>query len=281
MKKIFALLMTCMLLLATGCGGDDKTSDNKEPVKVGTIKYLNVTENLFDNYLEKTAARMQQEVEVRPTKHIFFDNMSSMLAALQAKQIDSMSTYYNVAEYLLAQDADKYKIVTEGIPKLSDSFCCAMLEKNSALKKEFDDAISKMKSNGTLANLVKTYITEADLKNLPTVDVPNNPDAQTIKVAVTGDVPPLDYIHADGKPAGFNTAFLAEISKLIGKNIEFVDIDSGARAAALTSEQVDVVFWAAVPLDDTIVPADFDKPEGVILTEPYFSAEIVHVQTKK
>ena len=280
MKKIFALLMTCALILMTGCGGGNKTSDSKTPITLGTIKYLNVTETLFDTYFEKSAARMQQQVEFPPTKHIFFDNMTSMLAALQSEQINKMSTYYCVGKYLLAQDANKYQIVTEGIPKLSDSFCCAMLEKNSALKKEFDDAILKLTADGTLAKLVKMYITEADLKNLPTVELPHLDGAPTIKVAVTGDVPPLDYINADGTPAGFNTALLAEISKLIGKNFELVNVDSGARANILSSGEVDVVFWAAIPLDDTIVPVDFDKPEGVILTEPYFSDEIVHVKVK-
>ena len=111
--------------------------------------------------------------------------------------------------------------------------------------------------------------------------MPHFDGAGTIKVAVTGDLPPLDYMRADGKPAGFNTAVLAAISQQLGKNFELVDVDSGARAAALTSGEVDVVFWVAVPHDETIVPADFDKPEGMIVTAPYFTDEIVHVQLKK
>ena len=282
MKKIFALLMICMLLLATGCGGGDdkKVSDNSEPIKLGTIKHLNVTETLLDTYFEKVASRMEQTSKIRAPKHIFFDNMTSMLAALQSGQIDRISTYYCVGRYLIEQD-NKYKIADDSIPKISDSFCCAMLEKNSALKKEFDDAILKLTADGTLAKLVKTYINDADFKNLPIVEMPNFDGAKTIKVAVTGDLPPLDYVRADGKPAGFNTALLAEISKLIGKNFELVNIDSGARAVALGSGEVDVVFWAAVPLDDTIAPANFDKPDGVILTEPYHTEEIVHIQMVK
>ena len=98
---------------------------------------------------------------------------------------------------------------------------------------------------------------------------------------MTGDLPPLDFVNTDGTPAGFNTALLAEIAKRLGKNIAVVQIDSGARAAALSSEQIDVIFWATVPLDDTLIPADVDKPEGVELSAPYFEDSVEHLQLKK
>ena len=279
MKKIFALLMICALILVTGCGSSDdkKVSNNAGQIKLGMIKHLNVTETLLDNYFEKAASRMSQTSGMYAPKHIFFDNMTSMVAALQSGQVDALSTYRIVAGYLLAQD-ESLKVVTERVPKVSDSFCCAMREEDSALKKEFDDAILKLTADGTLKQLVKTYVTEVDLNGtMPAVDMPNFDGAETIKVAVTGDLPPLDFVTADGKAAGFNTAMLAAISQLIGKNFELVQVDSGARAVALTSKKVDVVFWVAVPDNNTLSPPNCDTPEGVIVTEPYFSDEVVHV----
>ncbi len=284
MKKFFALIMTFALIVATGCGGGEpKTSNDKpdnEPLKLGTIRYLNVTETLLDEYFEKAAARMEQTSSMRAPNHIFFDNMPSMLAALESGQIDALTTYACVGKYMAAQNA-KCEVTTKGVPKISDSFCCAVREGDAALKAEFDDAINKLTADGTLKKLAQTYITDANFSDLPTVDMPHFDGADTIKVAVTGDLPPFDYIRADGKPAGFNTAVLSAISQQLGKNFELVNIDSGARAVALTSGEVDVVFWVAVPLGETIVPDDFDKPDGVIVTAPYFTDEIVHVQLKK
>lgn len=285
MKKFFVLLMICMLALATGCGGsqggDKDSSDKSDPIKLGIIKHLNVTETLLDNYFEKAASRMNQTSGMYAPKHIFFDNMTTMVAALQSGQIDALSTYYSVSKYLLAKNAD-FAPVTSGVPKVSDSFCCAMRKDETALKDEFDTAIAKMTEDGTLKQLVKTYITDVNFaEELPAVEMPHFDGAPTIKVAVTGDLPPLDYVTADGKPAGFNTAMLAEVSRHIGKNFELVTVDSGARAVALTSEEVDVVFWVAVPLNDTLAPPDSDTPEGVILTAPYFTDEIVHVKLSK
>ena len=285
MKKFFALIMICALVLMTGCGGsqggDDKKAPAKDELKLGMLQHLNVTETLLDEYFEKAAARMKQTQDMRAPKHVFFDNMNSMIAALSSGQVDEISTYQSVAKYLIAQSPD-FELATERLPKISDSFCCALRKEDTALKKEFDDAILKLQADGKLAELVKTYITDADLsKPLPAVEMPHFDGAPTIKIAVTGDLPPLDLITADGKPTGFNTAMLAAISQLIGKNFEPVNVDSGARAAALTSGQVDVVFWVAVPLDDTLAPPNCDTPEGTILTEPYFSDEIAHVKLKK
>lgn len=285
MKKIFALLMICALVLMTGCGGSQggnpKPADNNGTVKLGMIKHLNVTETLLDNYFEKATSRMNQTSNMYAPKHVFFDNTVSMLAALESEQIDAISTYQIVAKYLMAQN-DKFDILHDRAPKVSDSFCCALRGEDGDLKKEFDDAILKLTADGTLKALIKTYINDLDYTTSPpAVDMPNFDGAETIKVAVTGDLPPLDFVTVDGRPAGFNTAFLAEVSKIIGKNFELVQIDSGARSAALTSKLVDVVFWVAVPQTDTLAPPDCDKPEGVILTEPYFTDEIVHIQIKK
>jgi len=136
-----------------------------------------------------------------------------------------------------------------------------------------------MKDDGTLENLVKTYIT--DLKDEPTaVEISKIEGADTIKVGITGDLPPLDLVLADGTPAGFNTAVLAEISKRIGKNIELIQINSAARAAALTSKKIDLIFWAVQPAND-VIPANIDKPAGIEFSVPYFKDDVAHLTLKK
>ena len=110
--------------------------------------------------------------------------------------------------------------------------------------------------------------------------MPHIDGADTIKVAVTGDLPPLDLVLANGKPAGFNTALLAEMGKRLNKNIEIFDIEGDARASALTSGRADVIFWAIVPVDDSR-PKDIDTPEGAVLTEPYFTDKITHLKSNR
>ena len=53
----------------------------------------------------------------------------------------------------------------------------------------------------------------------------------------------VSYVAANGTPAGFNTAVLAEIGKRLERNIELVQVDSVGRALALAQGNVDVAFW--------------------------------------
>ena len=62
-------------------------------------------------------------------------------------------------------------------------------------------------------------------------------------------------------------AVLAEIGKVLKMNVELVNVAGGARAAALASGRVDVVFWYEV---DTASDTQPDVPDGVILSHPYY-----------
>ncbi|MBR1859223.1 MAG: transporter substrate-binding domain-containing protein [Selenomonadaceae bacterium] len=201
-----------------------------------------------------------------------------MQLGLKSKNIDEMSLYKCVGDYLKSKDS-KIEILSESQLNFVDLFCCLVRAEDIELKQSIDAAIKSMKDDGTLDKLTKEYIT--DLKsNPPPVEISKIDGADTLKIAVTGDLPPLDLVLSDGKPAGFNTAVLSEISKRINQNIEIVQVNSAARAAALTSKEVDVVFWATKPFGDKI-PDDIDKPDGLELTVPYYQDDVVHIGLKK
>lgn len=280
MKKFFTLLMICALILMTGCGGgseDKKTAENDGRIKLGMITRLNVSEENFGELMKKIEETL--DVKIASHKPVFFDNLNAMQMALQSKQIDEISTYRSVARYMIAKEP-RFEVLKDHSLEFIDSFCFALREDETELRDSLNEVIKEMQEDDTLSRLTKEYITDINAETAPpAVDLPVFPNAGTIKVAVTGDLPPFDFISADGKPAGFNTAVLAEIGTRLLKNIELVNIESGARASALSSKQVDVVFWAIVPVSE-IIPSDSDKPEGVILSDPYFKDKIVHMVFK-
>ena len=282
MKKILTaillFLVPCSLFL-TGCGGgEEKVSDDAGKIKIGMITRLNVSEENFGEFMKKVEETL--DVKISSHKPVFFDNLNAMEMALQSKQIDEISTYRSVARYMIAKEP-RFEVLKDHSLEFIDSFCFALRDDETALKDSLNMIIKEMQSDGTLDKLTKKYITDINAEtDPPAVELPHFDSADTIKVAVTGDLPPLDFVSADGKAEGFNTAVLAEIGNRMLKNIELVEIESGARASALTSEQVDVVFWAIVPVSE-IIPSDTDQPQGVILTEPYFKDKIVHMIFKE
>lgn len=255
MKKILLLLL--MILTVSGCGGEEK-----KETRIGMITQLNATPEQAKKFTVGDAID-------------FYDNFNSMQMALASEKVQAIQTHGSVARYMTANNSD-FVIKELQTVKLVDDFCCAMREDDADLRKSFDTAIDAMKTDGTLNTLIDEYINHP-LEIPPSVEISKIDGANTIKVGITGDLPPLDLILADGTPAGFNTAVLAEISKRIGKNIELVQIDSGARAAALTSGQVDVIFWVLVPADNSERPKDFDTPAGVAVTEAYYQDKVNYV----
>ena len=265
LKKISSALLACVMagVLFTGCG--EKLEQNHEPqeIKLGTLKYLNADENSLD----ENAVNEWEKSDIRIIKHklFFFDNLTAI-------------------KILVARDS-KLEILTitheTTADTFEDTFVFAMRAEDTDLKNSVDAQLEAMKNDGTLDNLIKIYIT--DLKGTeatPAVEFETFDGAETLKIGVTGDLPPLDFISADGKATGFNTAVLSELGKRLQHNIEIVQINSAARAAALSSGNIDISFWAVVPTNEAL-PADLDKLQGVEFSVPYFKDELVHIGLKK
>ena len=268
MKYFTRVLIFCLAVCTIFSGCSEDTAEKiKNTVKLGMIAQMNATPEQMDEVMEIMGV---------DTATTFYDNFNSMQAALSAKKVDEIQTHRSVANYMASRDA-KFHLTENHAVTLKDSFCMAVRDGDLKLKDGLDSAIKSMKEDGTLEVLIKKYID--DLKDEPpAVDIPKIDGAETIKVGITGDMPPLDLILPDGTPAGFNTAVLAEISRRIGKNIELVQIESPARAAALTSKRVDAVFWVIVPAEgNSKRPTDMDKPAGIEVTDSYYEDAVVNV----
>lgn len=282
MKKVFTAVLLVFMMIVSGCGGEkpSEPANSKEKATIGVITHLNVSETEYNEYMKKLEKSYRPSKANLSAEYKFFDKMNDMQLALESGQIDMFSTYQSVANYIIKRSDNKEILSSEH--NLQDSFCFALRKGDTILKNKLNKAIKSMIEDGTLANLSKKYITELkDDAEPPAVPITQIEGADTIKVAVTGDLPPFDLVLADGTPAGFSTAVLAEISKRIGKNIELINIDSAARASILTSNGADVVFWVAVPKDNTLLPANIDQPEGIAISEPYYHELITHVGLKK
>ena len=273
-KFLVILLSVVMIFTLTACGSEKKSDVEKYSVKIGMLKYMNAGEQQFSDFMKKIAETFN--LPVTPHEVVFFDNLNSMQMAYNAGQIDEISTYTCVAYYLAARNPN-ITVLQDHTMEFIDAFCLAMRETDKDLFQQVDNAVKQMTDDGTLEKLEKKYIRDLKAGEEPeSVELEKFEGADTIKVAITGDFPPIDLILADGKPAGFNTAVLSEIGKRLHKNIELVQIESAARAAALESGRIDISFWAIVPMLD-IIPTDADKPDGVVLTTPYYRGRIIHV----
>ena len=294
MKKVLCAFVLVMIM----CGSCIAAENDK--VDTGILTYLGTTEGEFQEALDdlrkaltplitEESAKQEWEdydllegflselVRARRVVH-FYDSLMSMLMALRARHIDEFVLPEPVVMYLLANNPNDYEIQFS-LNMMPSTISFGFKAGNTALKKDFDEAIKAMKKDGTLMTIQEKFITNVGANDPEEVKFTEFKDSKPIKVAVTGDLPPIDFIAADGRATGYNTAILAEIGKRLKRNISVISVDSGGRSAALASERADVVFWyrntegiqTPKKLKKNLKNVMIDSPaKGVILSEPYY-----------
>ena len=288
MRRLLGVFLALIVMLTcAGCGGggdkpagDKPAAEEQQSDKVGVLMPIGLDEEGYKRWTESVAEVEGQPVGYNaPRTVVFYNDLNSMLSALKAKQIGRFVTSKEVANYVAARNDDVQIINNNSKPILGYSM--AMEEKNAATIEEINKAISAMKADGTLTKLVEANI--LNVKEDPVaVEIPKIDGADTLKVAVTGDMPGMDCILADGNPAGFNVAFLSELGKRINKNFELVSISADARGAALSSGQVDVLFWVVGTYDQegNALPYPLDNMKGVAVSLPYLMDSRVGIALK-
>ena len=317
MKKLLSLVLGLILAASLGI-----LPAAAETIRVGELVWLNNDEGARTTYMDhlfdylSAEKSPDEEYQAPDVQVVEYENLNSMLMGLISGQVDRITTYFSVGAYLCEQNEGLELMLTspDYAPNASPALIAAlvdtykgtdfsflMLDSKTELRDLFNTAIQSMKDDGKLYDITQEQITAGIMgEEIVPATIDTIEGADTIKVAVTGDLPPLDYIAADGTPAGFNTAVLAEISRRIGKNIELVSVDAGGRATALASGAVDVVFWARVNTPkaelstqltddevqtiqylretfDSFRNAEDDIPQGTIYTEPYYHDIFVEV----
>lgn len=267
------LSLTLAASLLAGCAKKTPGPEDSSEAKAGTLTLLNSTEEDYARFQNQSLKYIigieagEEPAEIsgldeagnnpgeKSPQYVYYDNLTSMVMGLNSGEIQEIQLYSSIGRYICSSNTslqvrDLYEEATkeetkEAIEKIySDGFSFMLSEEKKELRDELDKAIVEMKNDGTLEKLEREHIEDVIAGKEPvTIAMDEFPGAETVRVAVTGDLPPLDYISPDGTPGGFNTAVLAEVGRRIGKNIELVNIDSGARAISLSSGNVDVVFW--------------------------------------
>ena len=256
MKKILCFVLLICLMSSSAYALE------KRLIKLGLLSKLNSSEEEFLETWKKNFAPKNENLEII-TK--FYDTLPAMQMALNAGEIHEMILPDVVAEYIMNVNKDYVSRLVLRSKGMGLAF--GFREDSKELQNSFNTALLALRDDWTLSSLEGVYIASHSNEEPEPVEFVKFDGADIIKVAVTGDLPPIDFITADGRPAGFNTAVLAEIGAYLKKNIELVNIDSGARSAALASGRADVVFWYEVDMSSD---TQSDVPDGIILSTPYF-----------
>lgn len=289
-----------------------KQTTKQVGIRIGVLTPIGLDEEGVRKWSENVAeAEGKTGTFKNPNTMVIYDNLTSMLMALQAKRVDRIALNKATGAYITALN-DNFKL-NDNHHKPILGYSIAMREEDEKTIELINAAISDMKLDGTLDGFIKeltenptaplattaTTATTEPLATSPTVHTVHavlSPlsstvlphfedvkDSDTIKIAVTGDLPPFDLVTSDGMPRGFNVAVIAELSRRLHKNFELVCINANARGEALLSKRVDALFWTRGVFDDerNPLPYPLDVIEGVSVSIPYMLDSRVSISLKK
>jgi ABC-type amino acid transport substrate-binding protein len=263
MSKLCSILLLVALLVGTltGCGKSVTTTQAvpavSQPAKP-VQKELTLAEyaRLINGKTIATISRVKTEAESEQTYQkrlksidssfdlkgiVYFDSLTDGLLMLRSGKVDILELTSFTGDYLAQRDSDLNVYSDNGW--MSTTHMLFSPQKQAQYDKT-NTALKAMRQDGTLEKLIGKWITnlpagqEPSGGTLPTIE-----GAQTIKMGICGDEPPLDYIAANGTPGGFNVAVLKEISQRAQINIELVPVNGLARFAALQSGKIDAFLW--------------------------------------
>ena len=265
MKKFLCVIF--LLVFSVSAFADD--------FYVGVLSQLNMNEDDYRNFVIEGRNKAGFNFLSHDDESFrYYDSLLTMQMALNAGEISEVKLPEIVAEYFINSNPSVYKVAC--VSQFRPTYLAfGFLAKNTALRDRFNAALKAMKEEGTLENLRIKYLENFSGEK---ISLEKFNGAERITVALTGDLPPIDFVGIDGTPAGFNIAIISEIAKKMKVNVNIIDIDSGARSAALASGRADVCLWYKGTKDFSEQP---DIPENIILSEPYYEwNKFLHIKKK-
>ena len=263
-KKILALVLAIGMVFALAACGEKK---DDAVVKIGALEGSGMESMQNEEHLAHRRAEYNDSSDVE-IEFVNYNNLSAALMDLESGKIFDLGVEGCVADYIVARNE---KFVASKKNDAMTNYSMMTLDSNTEVYNILNNAIKAMKEDGTLDSLIANEL-KAYINSDPTPkDLPHFDGARTIKIGVTGDIPPMDFVAANGKAAGFNIALLTEIANRAQVNIELVHIEADARAMALSSNKVDAVFWTKNATCTVCGATGAEKIDGTLVTESYYS----------
>lgn len=253
MKRTLMILMALMLSFSWAFAGASSEKATVDEVECGIM-----------NWQEPSDLEIFPHPAIGEWKQ--YTNLASMILGLNTGKVEYLLVPTSVANYLKAQD-DTLTVAPggKGVPT---EIRMAVRKEDGKLYEILEEGITSLKDNGTLERLVDNYITNISVDG---EGFENAKAGEAYVVGVTGDLPPMDYVAADGRPFGFNVALMNEIAKAKGVSFTFIQVDADARLVALTSKRIDVIFWYGN------VEGYSSQREELLVTSSYYKDGVSYV----
>ncbi|MBR1593113.1 MAG: transporter substrate-binding domain-containing protein [Ruminococcus sp.] len=225
MKRNFGIVMSFIMIAAciSGCGEKTEEIPAENTVPIYVIESADdLSGKTIGTQLGTTGFLFAQDIQdanVEP-----FSSGSEAIQALKVGDIDAVLIDAETAN-VLVQNEQALTILDE--PFAVEEYSVAYAKDNEELGQKIDDAISKLKEDGTLEDIKKHWIGEnADnAPYVPKADIERN---GKMKVATNAEFPPYESFDENGNIIGIDVDIMNAVCDELGMElvIESVDFDT-------------------------------------------------------
>ncbi|MDE6679245.1 MAG: transporter substrate-binding domain-containing protein [Ruminococcus sp.] len=226
MKKTLSILSATVLIISCLCScGNKDSSETISSVKDLAGKTVG-TQLGTTGY--KCAGELK-DVKVEKYKDGF-----EAVQALEDETVDAVIIDELTAQELVS-DKENLKILSD--PFQEEEYAIAYKKGNTELGQKLDDAITKLKRDGTIASISKHWIgSNPDRKSYEPKDVTRT---GTLVMATNADFPPYED-KVNGEIVGFDVDLAMAICDELGMELKIDDLNFNSVITALTFDEADI-----------------------------------------
>ncbi|MDR0443182.1 MAG: transporter substrate-binding domain-containing protein [Treponema sp.] len=261
-----------LLMILTVAAGAVFAGGGKETAKITKLadlegKVVAFVSSPQDPAMIRAFAEMQINVKFKDM--FLYETSAAAIAAVKSNKVDA---FLGPRITLYFYDSRNKDLMTlDAIPVGTTSMHMALRAADTELRDNINAALISMKNDGTLARLEREFISNLTPdRQLAGKDMPRFAGAPTLTVGLSGDLPPADYVAANGRPAGYNTELLALLSEKLQVNFEINVMPLESKFPALASGRIDIFFFQASNPDMEFTRRTMERNNNITLTEAYY-----------
>ncbi|WP_066715577.1 transporter substrate-binding domain-containing protein [Clostridium sp. Marseille-P299] len=277
-KVITVVVLLIALVIMTGFQGFNNAKGVTSPSIVSFAEVENQNIGGVISKMPDNSAKIffQTLLGENVASYKSYDGVYETLAALRSNEIQLAWFSDVTARYLLKTQEGLRELTTPDPSESRLDFAFAVKQGNNSLRERLNGALATVKEDGTLDQLIKTYVDtnnydqsfyEKDM-TIKKAGIKESLNG-TLYVGVTGAVPPLDSLDLDNQPYGFSVALMDKIGQQLGCDIKFVAMENDTAFSNLMSGKVDLLFCYGTSKNTV----DQEKKRSYIMSEGYYTMD--------
>ena len=244
-KSVFAVLAVFLLAVLFVGGvsaekviaGVDDLAGARIGVQLGTTGDIYVT----DEYEGDEAGTVIRQ----------YDKYSDAILALKSNKIDCIVVDNLPAEEFVSKNPDLMILEEE----FADEYYAICLKKDSELTAKINDALAKLKADGTIDQIIENYIGD-NAGTMPYVKKDVERPNGVLVMATSADFPPYEY-YAGGEIVGIDADIAQAICDELGYELQIDNVVFSSILTSIASGKADIGLSGITVTEDRLKNVDF------------------------